>query len=93
MNKSTNYGMSLPQYNNVADIDVLNANINVIDNGLSPFYVAVVNSSNTYKVTTGINKTSLVNGYSIKVAIPSDSNGAVSVIIDTCKLQFQLSEL
>ena len=84
MNKSTNYGMSLPQYNNVADIDVLNANINVIDNGLSPFYVAVVNSSNTYKVTTGINKTSLANGYSIKVAIPSDSNGAVSVIIDTC---------
>ena len=84
MNKSSNYGMSLPQYNNVVDIDVLNANINVIDNGLSPFYVATQSGANTYKVTTGINKTSLVNGYSIKVAIPSDSNGAVSVIIDTC---------
>ena len=84
MNKSTNYGMSLPQYNNVADIDVLNANINVIDNGLSPFYVATQSGANTYKVITGANKTTLANGYGIRVAIPTPSDGAVSIIVDGC---------
>ena len=84
MNKSSNYGMNLPQGNNVVDIDVLNANINNIDKGLSPFYVATQSGSNVYKVTTGLNKTTLANGYGIRVAIPSDSNGAVNIIIDTC---------
>ena len=84
MNKSTNYGMNLPQGNNIVDIDVLNANINVIDNGLSPFYVATQSGANTYKVTTGANKTTLANGYCIRVAIPSASDGAVSIIVDGC---------
>ena len=59
-------------------------NFNAIDNGLSKFYVATLNSTNVYKVTTGLNKTNLTNGYSIKVAIPSDSNGAISLIVDSC---------
>ena len=76
--------MSLPQGNNIVDIDVLNANINVIDNGLSPFYVATQSGANTYKVITGANKTTLANGYGIRVAIPTPSDGAVSIIVDGC---------
>lgn len=58
-------------------------NFNIIDNGLSKFYVATLNSTNVYKVVTGNSLTSLNNGYSIRVAIPSNSTGAVSIIVDS----------
>ena len=51
---------------------------------LTTFYVATLDSTNVYKITTGLNKTNLPNGYSIRVAIPSNSTGAVSVIVDNC---------
>ena len=57
-------------------------NFNLIDNGLSKFYVATQSSTNVYKITTGANKTNLANGYSVKVAIPSNSTGAVSITVD-----------
>lgn len=50
---------------------------------INPLYVATLDSANTYKVTTGLNKTSLANGYSIKVAIPSNSTGSVSITVDS----------
>ena len=58
-------------------------NFEIIDDGLSKFYVATLTSENVYKVTTGLNKTSLSNGYSIRVAIPSNSTGAVSITVDS----------
>ena len=58
-------------------------NFNIIDDGLSKFYVATLDSANVYKVTTGNSMTSLSNGYSIRVAIPSASTGDVSVIVDS----------
>lgn len=58
-------------------------NFNIIDNGLSKFYVATLNSANVYKVVTGNSLTSLNNGYSIRVAIPSNSTGAVSITVDS----------
>lgn len=58
-------------------------NFEIIDNGLSKFYVATLNSANVYKVVTGNSLTSLNNGYSIRVAIPSNSTGAVSIIVDS----------
>ena len=84
MKNTKNYNLQKPDFNNVADIQILNDNFDKIDTGITPFYVATLNSTNIYEVATGLNKTSLANGYSIKVAIPSDSNGAVSIIIDTC---------
>ena len=57
-------------------------NFNAIDNGISPFYVATESATNTYKIITGANKTMLQNGYSVKIAIPSDSKGAVSITVD-----------
>lgn len=78
-----NNGLELPAFNSNADIKVLNNNFEKIDNGISPFYVAILNSTNVYKITTGLNKISLENGYSIRVAIPSNSTGAVSIIVDS----------
>ena len=84
MQNTTNFNLQKPDYNNVADIGVLNGNFDKIDNGLSPFYVATQSGANTYKVITGANKTTLANGYSIRVAIPTPSDGAVSIIVDGC---------
>lgn len=58
-------------------------NFTIIDDGLSKFYVATLDSTNNYKITTGNSLSSLNDGYSIRVAIPSDSTGAVSVIVDS----------
>ena len=82
MQNTTNFNLQKPDYNNVADIQVLNNNFDQIDNGIAPFFVATLNSSNVYKVTTGVNITSISDGFGIRVAIPSDSTGAVSIIID-----------
>lgn len=85
MQYSTNNHLKLMEgTDNVRRQDFVD-NFNAIDNGLSKFYVATQSSANVYKITTGLNKTSLANGYSVKVAIPSASNGAVSLIIDGCK--------
>ena len=84
MQYSTNNHLKLMEgTDNVRRQDFVD-NFNSIDNGLSKFYVATQSSANVYKITTGLNKTSLANGYSVKVAIPSASNGAVSLIVDTC---------
>ena len=70
MKNTKNYNLQKPDFNNVADIEVLNDNFDKIDNGITPFYVATVDSTNVYKITTGMNKTSLSDGYSIRLAIP-----------------------
>ena len=84
MQNTTNFNLQKPDYNNVADIGVLNGNFDKIDKGLNPFYVATQSGANTYKVITGANKTTLANGYGIRVAIPSASDGTVSIIVDGC---------
>lgn len=69
--------------NDNADLRFLHDSMDIIDSGISPFYVATLDSANIYKIVTGLNKTELNNGYSIKVAIPSNSTGAVSIIVDS----------
>lgn len=86
MQYSLNHDLGLMEENdNVRRIDLVN-NFEAIDNGLSPFYVAEKTETNVYKITTGASKTGLNNGYSVRVAIPSDSNGAVSIVVDTVKI-------
>lgn len=86
MQYSLNHNLGLMEANdNVRRLDLVN-NFETIDNGLSPFYVAEKTETNTYKITTGASKTALNNGYSVRVAIPSDSNGAVSIVVDTVKI-------
>ena len=83
MQYSTNNHLKLMEgTDNVKRQDFVD-NYNLIDNGLSKFYVATQSSTNVYKITTGANKTSLQNGYSIRVAIPNNSNGAVSITVDS----------
>lgn len=83
MQYSTNNKLKLMEgTDNVKRQDFVD-NFNIIDNGLSKFYVATQSSTNVYKVTTGNSLTALQNGYSIRVAIPKDSTGAVSVIVDS----------
>ena len=83
MQYSTNNRLKLPEgTDNVRRQDFVD-NFNIIDNGLTKFYVATLDSINTYKITTGNSLTALNNGYSIKIAIPSDSSGAVSVKVDS----------
>ena len=83
MQYSTNNRLKLPEgTDNVRRQDFVD-NFNIIDNGLTKFYVATLDSINTYKITTGNSLTALNNGYSVKVAIPSDSSGAVSVKVDS----------
>lgn len=84
MQYSTNNKLKLMEgTDNVRRQDFVD-NFNAIDNGLSKFYVATLNSTNVYKISTGLSKTSLANGYSVKVAIPSDSTRSVSLIVDSC---------
>lgn len=86
MQYSLNHNLGLMEANdNVRRIDLVN-NFEAIDNGLSPFYVAEKTETNVYKIITGASKTGLNNGYSVRVAIPSDSNGAVSIVVDTVKI-------
>ena len=83
MQHSTNHNLKLMEAtDNVRRQDFVD-NFNALDNGISPFYVATESATNTYKVTTGANKTILQNGYSIRVAIPKNSTGAVSITVDS----------
>ena len=83
MQYSMNNKLKLPEgTDNVRRQDFVD-NFNIIDNGLTKFYVATLESINTYKITTGNSLTALNNGYSIKVAIPSDSSGAVNIKVDS----------
>ena len=84
MKNTKNYNLQKPDFNNVVDIEVLNDNFDKIDTGITPFYVATLNSTNIYEVATGLSITKLNDGFSVRIAIPSDSTGAVSIIIDTC---------
>ena len=83
MQHSTNHNLKLMEAtDNVRRQDFVD-NFNALDNAISPFYVATESAANTYKVTTGANKTILQNGYSIRVAIPKNSTGAVSITVDS----------
>ena len=82
MKNTKNYNLQKPDFNNVADIQILNDNFDKIDTGITPFYVATLNSTNIYEVATGLSITKLNDGFSVRIAIPSDSTGAVSIIID-----------
>ena len=74
--------LAMPDLNSPADIRSISEVINNIDDELSKFYVATSNTKNLYNIITGINKTELKNGYSIKVGIPSDSDNNVTVSVD-----------
>ena len=83
MQYTDNNGLIIKEKTDNYSRENFNKCMNIIDDGLCKFYVATLESTNNYKVTTGLNKTGLNDGYSIKVAIPSDSNGAVSIIVDS----------
>lgn len=86
MKYSLNHNLGLMEENdNVRRLDIV-GNFEAIDNGLSPFYVAEKTDTNTYKIITGSNKAGLNNGYSVRIAIPSDSNGDVTIVVDTIKI-------
>ena len=80
--KTDNFELFKYEDSDIADLRFLHGSMDIIDKGINPFYVATQSSTNVYKVTTGLNKTVLNDGYSIKVAIPSNSNGAVSITVD-----------
>ena len=81
--KTNNFKLFKYEDSDAADLRFLHDSMDIIDKGINPFYVATLDSANTYKVTTGLNKTALNDGYSIKVAIPSNSTGAVSIKVDS----------
>ena len=81
--KTDNFKLYKYEDNDIGDLRFINDSMDTIDKGINPFYVATESSTNVYKVTTGLNKTSLANGYSIKVAIPSNSTGSVSITVDS----------
>src|SRR5574344_3071986 len=81
--KTNNFKLYKYEDNDIGDLRFINDSMDIIDKGINPFYVATQSGTNVYKVTTGLNKTSLANGYSIKVAIPSNSTGAVSITVDS----------
>ena len=83
MQYTDNNGLIIKEKTDNYSRENFNKCMNIIDDGLCKFYVANLESTNTYKVTTGLNKTELKDSYSIKVAIPSNSNGAVSIIVDS----------
>ena len=81
--KTDNFKLYKYEDNDIGDLRFINDSMDIIDKGINPFYVATESSTNVYKVTTGLNKTALNDGYSIKVAIPSNSTGAVSITVDS----------
>ena len=81
--KTDNFKLYKYEDNDIGDLRFINDSMDIIDKGISPFYVATKSSTNVYKITTGLNKTVLNDGYSIKVAIPSNSTGAVSITVDS----------
>ena len=81
--KTDNFKLYKYEDNDIGDLRFINNSMDIIDKGINPFYVATQSSTNVYKITTGLNKTVLNDGYSIKIAIPSNSTGAVSVTVDS----------
>ena len=81
--KTDNFKLYKYEDNDIGDLRFINDSMDIIDKGINPFYVATQSSTNVYKVTTGLNKTALNDGYSIKIAIPSNSTGAVSIKVDS----------
>ena len=81
--KTNNFKLFKYEDSDAADLRFINDSMDMIDKGINPFYVTTLDSANTYKVTTGLNKTALNDGYSIRVAIPSNSTGAVSIKVDS----------
>lgn len=62
------------------------------DTSVSPFNVATESSPNVYQVTTGESLTSLKDGYGIRVAIPTNASGAVSIMVDSVTVPVTLSD-
>lgn len=84
--KTSNHGLIQLELNDNANFpQLLNDTFATIDKGIAPFYVATLNSSNVYKVTTGLSLTALQDGFSVRVAIPSAINGATSLIVDNAQ--------
>ncbi|MEO2679778.1 hypothetical protein [Clostridium butyricum] len=63
-----------------------------VDTSISPFYVATESSPNVYKVTTGESLSSLKDGYSVRVAIPTNATGNISITIDSITVPVKLSD-
>ena len=80
--KTDNFKLYKYEDNDIGDLKFINDSMDIIDKGINPFFVATESSTNVYKVTTGLNKTTLNDGYSVKIAIPSNSTGAVSITVD-----------
>lgn len=81
MKQSTNFGMNLPEGNNVVDIDVLNANItNSIDKGLTLDVGDSTGTGNNYILNIGSITLSTNNkGIAFRFWADKDSNGAVKI--------------
>lgn len=61
------------------------------DTDSTPFYKATELSANSYKVTTSFSRTSLSDGYNLRVAIPTNATGATSLTVDSVKAPIKLS--
>ena len=86
MKNTKNYNLQKPDFNNVADIDVLNSNFDITDKSLSVPYRATLKSgtTDTFIVTTGINKTELSDLFKITVVFPSATTTETKLVIDSC---------
>ena len=86
MKNTKNYNLQKPDFNNVADIDVLNGNFDITDKSLSVPYRATLKSgtTDTFVVTTGINKTVLSDLFKITVVFPSATTTETKLVIDSC---------
>ena len=62
------------------------------DTSATPFYKATELSANSYNVVTGFAKTSLSDGYNLRVAIPTNATGATSLTVDSVKAPIKLSD-
>ncbi|WP_455793588.1 hypothetical protein [Clostridium butyricum] len=62
------------------------------DTNTTPFYKATELSANSYKVVTGFSKTSLSDGYNLRVSIPTDATGATSLTVDSVTAPIKLSD-
>ena len=82
--KTDNFKLYKYEDNDIGDLRFINDSMDIIDKGINPFYVATKSSTNVYKVTTGLNKTSLANGYSMKIEgyVARASNKIISFKFD-----------
>lgn len=62
------------------------------DTNTTPFYKATELSANSYKVVTDFSKTSLSDGYNLRVSIPTDATGATSITVDSVTAPIKLSD-